>query len=147
VTIIAATITTPLIVSDFHTGKPWRKLSKEHKTLRCIDCRTDKDITSGHILPASRFKMSRLWMSNLVAQCRSCNAKLGNKIRWSMRAVQLLVVYGAMKFIYWTIIILYFSLTTAVMVMDISTGGMETSFTGQVLIGTLEQIQQLTEYL
>jgi len=60
-----------------------------------------------------------------------------------MRAVQLLVVYGAMKFIYWTIIILYFSLTTAVMVMDISTGGMETSFTGQILIESLEQLQQL----
>ena len=60
-----------------------------------------------------------------------------------MKAVQLLVVYIAMKGIYWTVIILYFSLTTAVMVMDISTGGMETSFTGQILIQSKEQIYEV----
>ena len=127
----------------FHQSAPWQKLSKDFKTLRCVDCGSITDIEAGHILPASRFKMSRLWMFNLVAQCRSCNAKLGNKIRWSIRAIQLLMVYGAMKGIYWTVIILYFSLTTAVMVKDISTGGMETSFTGQILIESLEWIKQL----
>jgi len=47
------------------------------------------------------------------------------------------------KAIYWLVIILYFSLTTTVMVMDISTGGMETSFTGQILIETWEAIESL----
>ena len=60
-----------------------------------------------------------------------------------MRAIQLLVVYGMIKAIYWLVIILYFSLTTTVMYMDISTGGMETSFTGQILIESWEKLQQL----
>jgi len=134
-------ITRLIVMSDFHKSRAWRKAAKEHKTLRCIDCKTDKDIQSSHYLPQERFKMSRLWKWGLYYGCQKCNGKLGDKIKWSIRAIQLLVVYGAMKGIYWTIIILYFSLTTAVMVMDISTGGMETSFTGQILIESWEQIK------
>ena len=130
-------------MTDFHQTSAWRKLSKDFKTLKCVDCGKSEDIEAGHILPASRFKMSRLWMYNLVAQCRSCNAKLGNKIRWSFRAIQLLVVYGMIKFIYYTVIILYFSLTTTVMVKDLTAGGFETSFTGQILIESWEHITPL----
>ena len=129
------------VSKPFHQTTPWQKLSKDFKTLKCVDCGKSSDIEAGHILPANRFKMSRLWMSNLVAQCRSCNAKLGNKIRWSLQALKLLLVYGMIKGIYWLVIILYFSLTTSVMVMDISAGGMETSFTGQILIQSWEQLK------
>jgi len=131
----------------FHQTSPWVKLSKDFKTLKCVDCGKSEDIEAGHILPASSWKMSRLWMSNLVAQCRSCNAKLGNKIRWSPQAIKLLMVYGAMKFIYWGIIILYFSLTTTVMYKDLTIGGFEVSITGQVIIESVEKIQQLTEQI
>lgn len=93
-------------LSDFHGSKDWQKAAKEHKTNRCIDCGTDKDITSGHILPVSRFKMSRLWKSCLVYQCQPCNAKLGNKIRWSLQAIKLLGIYGAMKFIQYLLAIM-----------------------------------------
>ena len=137
--IIAATITTPLIVSKFHESKAWRKLAAEHKTFRCA-CKSKDDIQSAHYLPQKRFPMMRLWRWNLYISCGPCNYKLGNRINWSIRAVLLLVVYGMIKGIYWTGIILYFSLTTAVMVMDISSGGMETSFTGQILIESWEFI-------
>jgi len=105
-------------MSDFHTGKPWRKLSKDFKTLKCVDCGKSEDIEAGHILPASRFKMSRVWMFNLVAQCRSCNAKLGNKIRWSIRAVQLLVVYGMIRFLMYSVIILILALLARYYYLD-----------------------------
>ncbi len=84
-------------MSEFHQSPAWLKLSKDFKTLKCVDCGKSEDIQAGHILPASRFKMSRLWKSNLVAQCAACNAKLGNKIRWSIQAIKLLGIYGAMK--------------------------------------------------
>ena len=131
----------------FHQTSPWQKLSKDFKTLKCVDCGSITDIEAGHILPAANWKMSRLWKSNLVAQCHACNAKLGCKIRWSIQAIKLLTVYIAMKAIYWIIIILYFSLTTSVMVMDIASGGMETSFTGQVLIQSKEQIYEIYDYI
>ena len=86
-------------MSAFHQSKQWRKVSKDFKTLRCIDCGKTEDIESGHILPASRFKMTRLWKSNLVPQCRSCNAKLGDKIRWSLQAIKLLSIYIMIRFI------------------------------------------------
>ena len=130
-------------MSEFHSGKPWQKLSKEHKTLRCIDCGTDKDITSGHILAVARFPMAKLWKCNLVYQCRSDNSKQGTKLKFNLRTIKLLGYYFMIKFIYWLVIILYFSLTTAVMVMDISTGGFETSFTGQILIESWEAIRLL----
>jgi len=131
----------------FHQTAPWQKLSKDFKTLKCVDCGKSEDIEAGHILPAANWKMARLWRWNLIHQCHSCNAKLGCKIRWSIQAIKLLTVYIAMKAIYWLVIILYFSLTTSVMVMDIASGGMETSFTGQILIESLEQLQQLKELL
>jgi len=136
-----------LRVTDFHQTSAWGKLSKDFKTLKCVDCGKSEDIEAAHILPAANWKMARLWKSNLVAQCHPCNAKLGCKIRWSIQAIKLLTVYIAMKGIYWTIIILYFSLTTAVMVMDISTGGMETSFTGQILIESKEQVYEVCNYI
>jgi len=91
-------------VGKFHSSKEWRKVSKEFKTPRCVDCGKTEDIEAGHILPASRFKMFRLWKSNLVNQCRSCNAKLGNKIRWSLQAIKLLGLYMLVKIVSYTII-------------------------------------------
>lgn len=134
-------------MSKFHESKAWRKLAKDHKALRCIDCKKDKDIESAHYLPQERFKMSRLWKWGLYYGCKKCNGKLGDKIKWSFRAIQLLAVYGMIKFIYYTVIILYFSLTTTVMVKDLTAGGFDTSFTGQILIESWEQLQQLKELL
>jgi len=57
------------------------------------------DLQAGHVLPASRFKMMRLWKSNLVNQCAVCNLKLGANIRWSFKAIRLLTVYITMKLI------------------------------------------------
>jgi len=130
-------------VSKFHQSRAWTKLAKDHKTIRCIDCKKDTDIQSSHYLPQERFKMSRLWKWGLYYGCKDCNGKLGDKIKWSFRAIQLLMVYGTMKGIYWGMIIIYFALTTTVMYKDLSIGGLEVSITGQVLIESWERVQQL----
>lgn len=127
-------------MAEFHQSRAWRKLAKAHKTPTC-HCGSTKDIESAHYLPQKRFPLMRLWRVNLYHGCKVCNGKLGNRIKWSMRAIQLLAVYGMIKAIYWLVIILYFSLTTTVMYKDISTGGWETSFTGQVLIESWEKVE------
>ncbi len=107
-------------VSNFHKSKAWLKLSKDFKTLKCVDCGKSEDIEAGHILPASRFKMSRLWKSNLVAQCRSCNAKLGAKIRWSLQAIKLLAVYAMIKFLMYSVIIIMVALLGRYIYLDVT---------------------------
>ena len=126
----------------FHQSRAWRKLAKAHKTPTC-HCGSTKDIESAHYLPQKKYPLMRLWRVNLYYSCKKCNWELGDSIKWSIRSAQLWVFYWMIKAIYWLVIILYFSLTTTVMYMDISTGGMETSFTGQILIETLEQLQKL----
>lgn len=128
-------------MSEFHKSRAWKKLAKDHKINLCIDCGTDKDITSGHILPVSRFTMSKLWKCNLVYQCQPCNSKQGTKLKFNLRTMKILGYYAMLKLLYYTVIILYFSLTTTVMYKDISTGGWETSFTGQILIEVWEYIE------
>jgi len=135
-----------LKVSEFHSSKAWRKLAADHKTFRCA-CKSDDDIQSAHYLPQKRFPLMRLWRLNLYYSCKKCNWELSDRIKWSFRAVQLLVVYGMIKGIYWLGIILYFSLTTTVMVMDLRSGGMETSFTGQILIQSKEQVYEICNYI
>ena len=104
-------------VSNFHKSSAWAKASKDFKSVKCVDCGKSEDIEAGHILPASRFKMMRLWQSNLVNQCRSCNAKLGAKIRWSLQAIKLLMIYGMIK------LTIYLSLAFIILIMgrDLST--------------------------
>ncbi len=82
---------------SFHSSKAWRKLAKEHKTLRCVDCKTTFEIESAHYLPQKRFPMMALWKSNLYYGCSKCNGKLGAKIKWSIQAIKLLVIYGLIK--------------------------------------------------
>lgn len=127
-------------MSEFHTGKPWQKLSKDFKTLKCVDCSSKDDIQAGHILPASRFKLMRLWKYNLVAQCRVCNAKLGNKIRWSISAVILLLIYPILwmvhmiiKFLMVLVIFLILAIVGRFIVIDLSRGPFDTTITGQIL--------------
>jgi hypothetical protein len=98
-------------MSKFHNSKEWQRLAKAHKQLSCSDCGSKKDIQSGHILPASRFKMMSLWKSNLIAQCLPCNRKLGAKIHWSLQAIKLLVIYGMIK------LIMYLSLTLIIVIL------------------------------
>ncbi len=139
-------ITLLTTMSKFHESKAWRKLAKEHKTFRCA-CKSSDDIQSAHYLPQKRFPMMRLWRWNLYISCGPCNYKLGNRINWSIRAVLLLVIYYMIKFIYWAGVIFWFSLTTAVMYRDLSIGGFEVSITGQVIIESWEQLQQLKEQI
>tara|TARA_R110002012_G_C11446857_1_gene591288 strand:+ start:304 stop:690 length:387 start_codon:yes stop_codon:yes gene_type:complete len=86
-------------VSKFHQTKAWKALAKDHKTIRCIDCKTTFDIESAHYLPQKKWPMMRLWKSNLYYGCSKCNGKLGDKIKWSAQAIKLLVIYMLIRFI------------------------------------------------
>jgi hypothetical protein len=108
------------MADPFHNTKAWRELAKRFKHPRCVDCDGKEDLQAGHILPASRFKMARLWKSNLVNQCGPCNAKLGNKIRWSLRAVKLLSIYAMIKFLTYLITILIIASLARYAYLDIT---------------------------
>ena len=98
-------------MSNFHQSKRWRKLSKEHKTIRCIDCKSTFEIESAHYLPQKRFPMMRLWKSNLYYGCSACNGKLGDKIKWSFKAIKLLAIYGMIK------LTIYLSLAAFILIL------------------------------
>lgn len=96
----------------FHQTAKWQKLSRKHKAMekannnwKCVECGyTGWNIESGHILPASKFKLSRLWMMNLNLQCgdkhgNGCNKKLGARIILTPKSGLLLLCY----FIVWLI--------------------------------------------
>ena len=134
-------------MSKFHQSPQWRKVSKEFKTPRCVDCGKTEDIEAGHILPASRFKMFRLWQSNLVEQCRSCNAKLGSDIRWSIQAIKLLGIYYMTKLLINGILMCLFAFALVVVFKDFQSGGMDASFSGQLLIDIWELIKELWQWL
>jgi len=110
-------------MTDFHKSKEWKNLAKDFKTLKCVDCGKTEDIEAGHILPASRFKMSRLWKSNLVAQCRSCNAKLGNKIHWGYKAIKLLSIYAMIKLLKYSASLIIISIVIRFVYLDITRNG------------------------
>ena len=74
---------------------------------------------AGHILPVSRYPLMRLWQSNLVNQCGPCNAKLGAKIRWSIQAVKLLVIYAMIKLLTYGINILILAVLARYAYLDI----------------------------
>lgn len=108
-------------MKPFHQTKPWRKVSAEHKKLRCYDCGATKDITSGHILAASRYKLFRLWKFNLCYQCMPCNLKLGTRTNWKhWKAPILWSAYMMIKLLCWaaglvftitlTLLLIYFYL-------------------------------------
>lgn len=86
-------------MSKFHNSKEWQRLAKAHKQLSCSDCGSKKDIQSGHILAASRFPMSKLWMINLKHQCKPCNLNQGVKLQFNTSTIKLLVIYMLIKFI------------------------------------------------
>ena len=136
-------------MSGFHRSRAWRKLAKAHKTLRCA-CNSTIDIESAHYLPQSIFPLVSLWRVNLYHGCKVCNGKLGNRIKWSIRAVLLLLIYPVLwavhkmikGFIYLIIILMLAFLLTLVY-KDVGAGGFETSFTGQILISWWEWITNL----
>ena len=133
-------------MSNFHQSRAWRKLAADHKALKC-HCGSIKDIESAHYLPQKRFPLMRLWRVNLYHGCKVCNGKLGNRIKWSFRAIQLLVVYGMIKGIGIILQIFVTAFFLTLLYRDISAGGIETSFSAQILIGAWEQLNQLKESL
>lgn len=144
-TIILATTIFLLSVGNFHKSSAWQKLSKDFKKLRCVDCGKSEDIEAGHILPASRFKMVRLWKSNLVPQCRSCNAKLGNKIRWSFQAIKLLSIYAMIKLLQYSVSAIIILILVRFIYLDVTYNG--STITSQMkydFILYLEKLQNLS---
>jgi len=91
--------------------------------------------------------MMRLWKANLYISCGKCNRELGDSIKWCPQAIKLILVYVMIRFIQYSIYALVLGLILAFIIAlvyrDLTAGGFETSFTGQILIETLEQLQQL----
>ena len=131
-------------MSDFHQSKAWRKLAADHKALKCA-CGSKTDIQSAHYLPQKQYPLMRLWRVNLYHACGKCNNKLGNNIKWSIRASQLWVLYWMIKGIGILLQLLATAFFITLLIKDISAGGMETSFTGQIIIETWEAIEELVK--
>ena len=131
------------MVSNFHQSPAWQKLAKEHKTMRC-HCGSAKDIQSGHILPASRFKSSRLWKSNLIYQCEVCNKKLGNRIKWSPQAIKLLTIILMIKIIKLILIAVFILIAGRFLWIDYHRGGLDTSIMYQIYGEILENYTELS---
>ena len=102
--------------------------------MRCIDCRSDKDIESAHYLPQKRFPMSALWRINLYYGCSKCNGKLGDKIKWSIQAVKLLSIYAMIKLIKYIAIALVVVIFGRFLYLDYQRGPWDTRITYQVYI-------------
>jgi len=120
------------MMTSFHQSKAWRKLAKDHKTLQCA-CGSKEDIQSAHYLPQKKWPLMRLWRVNLYHACGKCNNKLGDKIYWSIRAVQLLVIYVIIKLLTWAALLLIIFIVTRVMWLDIRPHPFNTTFTYQAL--------------
>ena len=99
------------------------------------------DLQAGHVLPASRFKMSRLWKSNLVNQCAVCNLKLGANIRWSLQAVKLLSIYMIIKAIKFISLALLIVILGRYAYLDINNNG--STLTDQMMFELMEYYQKL----
>ena len=124
---------------NFHQSKSWKKLAAEFKTPRCIDCGSKVDLQAGHVLPASRFKMMRLWKSNLVNQCAVCNLKLGANIRWSIQAVKLLSIYAMIKLLKYSAAVLIIIILISYIYYDVTLNG--STITNQIQADFMDLIQ------
>jgi hypothetical protein len=128
--------------SSFHQSKEWQKISREHKTLRCYYCRSStKDIQSDHVLPQSRYPMSRLWKANLVHACAPCNQAKGDKLKFNLITIKLLGVYYMIKGLINGLLMAFFAFALVVVFKDLQSGGLEASFSGQLLIEIGELIK------
>lgn len=86
-------------------------LAKRHKDIeekagnwRCVDCmHSGRHLQSDHVLPASKFKLSRLWLRNLELRCGPCNQKKGVYIILTPKTITLLILYFVVWFMRWTI--------------------------------------------
>ena len=129
----------------FHQSASWRKLAKEHKTIRCIDCKSTFEIESAHYLPQKRFPMMRLWKSNLYYGCSKCNGKLGDKIKWSFHAIKLLVIYSMIKLSIYLSLALIILILCRFVYLDITYNG--STISNQMKYDTLEYWDRLIELL
>ena len=139
-------------MSEFHKSSQWTKLAKEHKTLRCRKCGTDKHIESDHILPQERFKMFRLWSFNLQYLCgveaKGCNRKKHDRLDWwHWKTYLLLSIYYMIKGLINGILMCLFAFALVVVFKDFQSGGMDASFSGQLLIDIWELIKELWQWL
>ena len=137
-------------MSDIYQDPRWEPLRKKAFSVYGRKCMatgmTEKHgitLSVDHIKPVSKYPHLAFRFSNLQILAMPVNSMKSNKTETDYRPLGTKLKYRFMRGIYWLTIILYFSLTTTVMVKDISSGGMETSFTGQILIESWEAIESL----
>lgn len=61
----------------YFTYEDWQRIV-DHQQSRCIDCGEKVKLTVGHAIPLSRGGHNDI--SNIIAQCASCNSSQGTKI-------------------------------------------------------------------
>lgn len=139
----------------FHQTAAWQKLARQHKNIeffndnwKCVDCDyTGLDMESDHVLPQKKFKLSRLWMRNLVLRCGSskkpgggngCNIKKAAYVILSGQTITLLILY----FIVW-----FTRYATGLSVVTLAFWYREDVFLFAEAVAANPLIESLTEFL
>lgn len=133
-------------MSKFHQTNQWRKLAKDHKTIKC-DCGSKDDIQSAHYLPQKHYPMMRLWKINLYYSCGDCNRKLGDKIYWSIRAIQLLGIYHMIKLMKKFVLAALIIFAGRLLWLDLAHHPFDSTFSYQILSEVQEYADILVAYL
>jgi len=144
-----------MIVSDKIYDDPrWLPLTKRVYKAYGRKCMATKmteaqgiTLSVDHIKPVSKRPDLAFTFSNLQILAVPVNSMKSNKTEIDYRPLSTRIKYGMIRYIIYLLIFLWLLLTNIVTFKDISSGGMETSFTGQILIESVEKIQQLTEQI
>jgi len=111
---------------------------------------TERDgitLSVDHIKPVSKYPHLAFKFSNLQILAVPVNSMKSNKTEIDYRPLSTRIKYGMIKYIIYSLIFLWLLLTNIVTYKDISSGGMGTSFTGQILIQSKEQIYEVCIYI
>ena len=128
---------------DFYKSRKWRELRKwalAKYGAKCMKCGSLDDIQVDHILSRSRFPRLRLSKHNVQILCGTCNKKKGSIDQTDYRPMRHKGYYYMIKIITKAFMYAYLALSFAVIFQDVASGGLETSFTGQIIIEAGEVI-------
>ena len=135
-------------MSDFHSSKEWRALSKKHKAIerahgrwKCSDCGYKGEVMeSDHILCVKHYGALKLWRYNLALRCgdgggaKNCNSKKGTKFYVSPRSLLLLGVYYSVTTIKRILLIACLLFVGHIVYLDLRAGPFDTTFFYQTYV-------------
>ena len=141
-------------MSDIYSDPRWEPLTKKvYKRYgrKCMATGMTEahgiTLSVDHIKPVSKYPRLAFKFSNLQILAMPVNSMKSNKTETDYRPLGARIKYSMIKILIIILIIFWVCLSSYVTVMDITTGGMETSFTGQALIEASEQLTKLRDLL